>query len=406
MIRLYSVLTLITAVLVCPLSAQQYAEGCDGNRYVFQVFDNVSKTTVKYARAIPENTDLYIDIYQPENDQVSKRPLILFAHGGAFVGGNKSDMEAFCQYWAQRGFVTASLQYRLLTGLPTQTAFTNAAIKAVSDMKGAYRFFKSDAANANEYGIDTSRIFIGGLSAGAITALHTAYLDAGDNIDPSILTLINANGGFSGNTGDAENLSHNDKDVFGVINLSGAVFVKGLLDEGNAFLMSFHGDKDDVVPIDSNSVFGLIYLYGSRTIHAEADRVGIPNTLTVAAGGLHTDIYTDPKYAGDLAAFLYNSVNLYYPRLCGLNLNTRFSGKPALEVNIYPNPANATTNIEFGSPVDECWIMDIKGAVVKRISPASTTIRLNTSDLHSGTFFLVPIRDNKAYRAVKLQVVH
>lgn len=70
-------------------------------------------------------------------------------------------MLPFCEYFVKRGFVVASIQYRLLAAFPTQSAFTAAAFKAVSDMKGAYRFFKSDAANANSYKVDTTKIFVG-----------------------------------------------------------------------------------------------------------------------------------------------------------------------------------------------------------------------------------------------------
>ncbi len=396
---------LITSIISNAYS-QPYAEGCDGIRYAFQIFNDVSKTTVKYATSTPENKDLFVDIYQPANDQVTKRPLIIFAHGGSFIAGDKSDMEPFCTFWSQRGFVTASLQYRLFAGFPTKAAMFDAAVKAVSDMKGAYRYFKSDAAKLNLYNIDTTKIFIGGLSAGAITALHAAYMDEGDAIASDALTTIIANGGFHGNTGDAENLSHNDRDIFGVFNMSGAVFTKGLLDTDEPFLMSFQGDNDDVVPIDSNSVFfGLAYLYGSRTIHKEADAIGLPNTLTVAPGGGHTDIYTSPTFAGDLAKYIYNSVTLFYPKLCGTSLSTKYTNRPALNVKAYPNPAENSLYVEADEKVDEVWLIDMRGEVVKRQKINDSVTEINTGELHSGNYILLPIKDNKAYKSLMFQIV-
>lgn len=386
--------------------AQPFAEGCDGTRYAFQVFNDVTKTTVKYATTKPENKDLFIDIYQPSNDLVKKRPLILFAHGGGFLFGDKADMAAFCTFWAQRGFVTASIQYRLFSGIPSQSTMYDAATKAVSDMKAAYRFFKSDASNQNSYLIDTTKMFIGGYSAGAITALLTGYMDTGDPIDPTTLNIINANGGFSGNTGDTENLSHNDKDIFGVFNMSGAVFTKGLLDQNEPFLMSYHGDIDDTVPIDSNSVFfGLAYLYGSRTIHKEADAISLPNTLTVAAGGNHTDIYSDPKYAGTLGLYVYNSINLFYPRLCGISLSTHYANRPALNIHAYPNPVSDYINIECKEKVDEIWLCSSKGEIVLRKNILSNNSTFNVSNFESGSYIIIPIKGNTAYKPISIQVI-
>lgn len=66
------------SILLCTvLNAQTYAEGCNGFRYAYEVFDNYDMETVKYATTIPENSDLFVDIYQPKNDNVSKRPLVI-----------------------------------------------------------------------------------------------------------------------------------------------------------------------------------------------------------------------------------------------------------------------------------------------------------------------------------------
>ena len=56
-----------------------------------------------------------MDIYTPEGDIEVNRPLILYLHGGSYYGGNKSmtDCVDFCETMAKKGYVTASLNYRL-----------------------------------------------------------------------------------------------------------------------------------------------------------------------------------------------------------------------------------------------------------------------------------------------------
>lgn len=387
------------------MAGQSFAEGCDGFRYAYEVFPSFDKTTVKYATAIPENKDLYVDIYQPKDDNVSARPMIILAHGGAFISGNKSDMVSFCEFYVKQGFVVASIQYRLLVGFPTPEAITVAALKAISDMKGAYRFFKSDAANADLYKVDTTKMFIGGLSAGAITALHAAYLDENDQIDATIKDVILSGGGYSGNTGDAENLSHEDTDIFGVFNLSGALFSNKLLDYGEPMLMSYHGDKDDVVPIDSNSVFGLGQLYGSRAIHIEAELIGIPNTIVVVPGGLHTDVYTDPKYLSYLIDYGYKSTALYYPRLCGMTAASGSLNKEDLGSSVYPNPSRDNITFEFIKDVDKVWVLDQRGNIVLQSDVNGNTYRLTDHNLTNGSYFLVPIIKTTGYKALPFSII-
>ena len=67
---------------------------CDTNRYVNPIFNSVYKhSNVKYGEApvwtIPyNNTDLLMDIYEPVGDTISNRPVIVFAHTGAFFSVN------------------------------------------------------------------------------------------------------------------------------------------------------------------------------------------------------------------------------------------------------------------------------------------------------------------------------
>ena len=56
-----------------------------------------------------------MDVYTPDGDSYTERPLIIFAHGGSFWSGNKTNpmMVALCESFMKRGYVAASIQYRL-----------------------------------------------------------------------------------------------------------------------------------------------------------------------------------------------------------------------------------------------------------------------------------------------------
>ena len=60
--------------------------------------------------------DLTLDVYRPTPDTVTKRPLVVFVHGGAYRVGGKtsSNMVVLARAFAQKGYVTASINYRLL----------------------------------------------------------------------------------------------------------------------------------------------------------------------------------------------------------------------------------------------------------------------------------------------------
>src|ERR1035437_1260110 len=163
------------------LFAQSY---CGTSRYDSEIFTNVTTTSnVVYGSNADLNgsaVSLTMDIYQPTGDVATQRPVIIFAHGGSFIGGTKTDADevALATRFAKRGYLTASISYRLGMGFPiNQTGATKAVWRAVQDMKAAVRFFRKDAATTNTYKADPNYIFVGGYSAGAFMAVHYAYLD-------------------------------------------------------------------------------------------------------------------------------------------------------------------------------------------------------------------------------------
>ena len=92
-------------------------------RYIDEVFDEVSKTEdIVYGNA-PDlpfiflfewNTfdiDISMDIYEPEGDTISNRPVIIFAHTGAFFSGHNEldDVVDLSISAAKRGYVSISM---------------------------------------------------------------------------------------------------------------------------------------------------------------------------------------------------------------------------------------------------------------------------------------------------------
>ena len=109
-----------------------------------------------------------MDIYRPHRS-ATPRPAVLWIHGGGWSRGDSRTSGAYADWpkvlasLAARGFVVASLNYRLSgeARLPAQ----------VQDVKAAIRHLRL---HARDLGVDASRIYLWGGSAGA----HLAALAA------------------------------------------------------------------------------------------------------------------------------------------------------------------------------------------------------------------------------------
>ncbi|MFP6764535.1 MAG: alpha/beta hydrolase, partial [Planctomycetaceae bacterium] len=117
-----------------------------------------SKLNVTYAQY--GDRTLEMDIYRPQNVW-GELPAVVCIHGGGWAGGNRSSHANIAQALAARGYVTATVSYRLSGEAPFPAA--------IQDCKAAVRFLR---AKARTYGIDAEHIGAIGLSAGGhLTAL-------------------------------------------------------------------------------------------------------------------------------------------------------------------------------------------------------------------------------------------
>lgn len=237
-------------LIACIFLIQNLQAQCNVNRYLTPAFESsrtaedivyqgawelsglcVSETTTSYS-------DFDLDIYEPLNDNLAHRPCIVFAHGGSFLFGNKQTdpVPDFCYAMAQRGFVVASINYRKCFNPLSSNSALRAVYRAVQDMKSAIRFVKSQA---EVWSIDTSMVFAAGNSAGAIMALHTAYLDEQEREQDLQPTYLHGGLGCLNCVGLHQNVSSKPK---GVLNLWGAIGdTSWITPSNNVPVVSFHG---------------------------------------------------------------------------------------------------------------------------------------------------------------------
>ena len=281
---------------------------CSTGRYASDVFTNYTTTSdITYGSNTSysgSTTTLKLDFYEPTGDTLNARPLLIWVHGGSFIGGSKTDtdVKTWSQKFALKGYACASIDYRI-GFFPFDSAnAVKAVVRATQDLKAAIRFFYKDKQTLNTYKIDTTRIFIGGSSAGAITALHVAYLDdeceISDYLNAATITSLGGLDGNSGNPGYSTT-------VQGVINGCGALARYSWMQAGDIPLCSIHGTNDGTVKYNRGVVnpgVALMYLDGSRMLHERACAIGVENQFYTFPGAPHV------PYAGN-SAYMDTSVN-------------------------------------------------------------------------------------------------
>lgn len=283
------------------------ARSLQNERYKQPVFSAVKIDSVPYARhtcLTGHKEDLVADIYSPKGDVETDRPALIFLHGGAFTSGSRKSqyMVDICRSFAKRGYVTVSISYRLgVSDYFNPVSYGEAVYRGVQDARAAVRYFR---ANADKYGIDADKIFIGGGSAGAIVALHTAYWQQSDvpkYLDSAKLGLLDIADTYAGYS----------SDVAGVINCWGAVIDTGYIRKGAAPLVSIHGENDEIVPYKSASL-GRFSLSGSYYIHERAMHEGIYSVLKPLPNTGHgLSKYDKPKWDATISTisdFLYHII--------------------------------------------------------------------------------------------------
>lgn len=168
-IVLFILIAALTAVLV-----QLFASYHTQVRILRKFFRNKSVMPEDYLTLTSKLADIpydsaldggTLDLYF-RNDSVGAHPLLVWIHGGGYMGGDKSCAEAWGRIISYRtGAVVASINYRLA---PEQH-YPGPILQAGEAIKHLLH-------NAETYGIDPTRIFLAGDSAGAQIASQCAAM--------------------------------------------------------------------------------------------------------------------------------------------------------------------------------------------------------------------------------------
>ena len=250
-----------------------------------------------FAYAVRESDTLRLDRYAALTPDSRKRPCLMFLFGGGFMTGTRDNrrFRPFFDYYARKGFVVVSIDYRLGLKEPLAAGklspetfpqlLPQTVLMAVEDLYDATSFVAGKSA---EWGIDPARIVACGSSAGAITVLQGAYFIANEN--PLTAKLPD---GF---------------DYAGVISFAGAVV--DMADDltwkrAPAPIMLFHGDADRNVPYDTVPVPGGGVLFGSAAVARDLAQRGVPYWFVSEAGADHSMAWRPMReHFAEIDAFL------------------------------------------------------------------------------------------------------
>lgn len=256
---------LVTALALCSgAPGTALAQGTGGVR----VRENVVYGTGRVAAPAPRDVSLLLDLYEPAR-RAGRRPVVVLVHGGGFRMGTRKqpDLVRIAEGLVGRGFVVASIDYRLSSRSPVPSARVRrllakapavpvyrAMVAAVDDTLTAVSWLRR---NATRLRLDLGRLGLIGGSAGAITADHVAYaLDDVGVRGPRVRFVGSLWGG-----------------IFLPPDQTAAA---AQLERGEAQLFAVHGDADTTVPVTFDDA-----------LVARARAVGVRTEYHRIPGGRH-----------------------------------------------------------------------------------------------------------------------
>lgn len=205
-----------------------------------------------------DRVKLSINIAFPQQRSAQPRPVLMLIHGGGFLKGNKSLNNARILKMTKRGFVSASVMYRL--------APEHKFPAALDDIKLAIRFLK---ANAKKYHLNPKRIIVAGSSSGSYLAIMAGVTGNSDTFSdygyyPEVDSTVHAVVGQSSPIADFRLAKYArfsllkrliGKNTDNRKNMLTAMSPITYLDATAPPIFLSHGDADPIVPADMSREF-------------------------------------------------------------------------------------------------------------------------------------------------------
>lgn len=369
--KIYSIISLLALPLLVLGQTRYLEEVFPSVTTEADITYGVNATVLYYTalnQAIPEA--LKLDIYQPEGDTETARPLVLYFHTGNFLpfrnpqnpnelgfngscGGERSDSSVveICTRLAKMGYVVAAVTYRLgwnplaPSDVLRRYGIINAAYRGIQDARTAIRFFrKSVAEDSNPYGIDPDKIVVWGQGTGGYLALTMGGLDNylkiplasegkfiwdhdNDPGTPPIPMVIEGiNGNIEGtsvgiNPADGDTLCYPNhvgysSDFALAVNTGGAAADSAWVDPGQPPLISYAVPNDNFAPYGE----GIVNVPGTNLQVIKAQGSYIINGLAEVNGNNDAFLNTglDLAFSAEQAVAFSNSPDTFQTPVGGL----------------------------------------------------------------------------------------
>lgn len=157
--------TILSVLIVVILTGVSLSAAQPSPPYSFQVYTNIAYYDGPDAHPVKHRLDLFV----PEG--LKNAPVLLFVHGGGWTSGDKNLYSFIGRAFAEQGFATAVINYRL-----------SPQVQHPAHIEDVARAFSWVHTNIAQYGGNPEKIFVMGHSAGghlvALLALDEKYLQA------------------------------------------------------------------------------------------------------------------------------------------------------------------------------------------------------------------------------------
>jgi acetyl esterase/lipase len=321
--------------------------------------------------------DLMYDVYEPLDDTLDLRPLVILWHGGAFLDNllnrRSPDILAIADYLVRRGYVVISPGYRgikSLASLLSERDMVQAVVRALLDGNDAICHIIENIENGNPFRIDKDQIFAGGVSAGGVIGLQGIFIQSLDDLTPQQKTwALQVDGGRAQEVIDNKFCGGIPK---GFINIAGCILDTAWIQYTTTALLLIHGTNDPIQPYDIGyplSLPTLPKMMGSKPINERALEKGIDVTLKAWEGRGHVpffnldlpDLFTLNLVNQEiLDQSLLDIRNFLFERIECEPVQVVSSVRPSdiRQLNLYPNPTNGTFYIQM--PQEGIWWVEIR----------------------------------------------